>query len=275
MVARESGSATEAGERGGSGQTLDGIDFTLVKAIFSIVMIDLVLSGDNAVVIGMAARRLPPEQQRKALIFGAGGAVGLRILFTAMTALLLGIPLLQAIGGLLLIWIAYKLLRAESKEHQVKEGNTLFEAIRTIVLADVIMSLDNILAVGGAAHGSVGLLMFGLMLSMPIILFGSRLVATLMNRLPWLVSVGSAVLAYTAAEMVLNDPKVSPYFPHEWWFTWPFVAAVVFGTLGLAYYLNRRENRQPTIVEEAAVAAAPPPRTTPRPARLRPADSED
>ena len=254
---------------------MDGIDLTLVKAIFSIVMIDLVLSGDNAVVIGMAARRLPPEQQRKALIFGAGGAVGLRILFTAMTALLLGIPLLQAIGGVVLVWIAYKLLRAESKEHQVKEGNTLFEAIRTIVLADVIMSLDNILAVGGAAHGSVGLLMFGLMLSMPIILFGSRLVATLMNRLPWLVSVGSAVLAYTAAEMILKDPKVSPFFPHEWWFTWPFVTAVVFGTLGLAYYLNRRENSQPTIVEEAAVAAAPAPRTTGSPPRLRPADSED
>ena len=250
-----------------------GYDLTLVKAVLSIVMIDLVLSGDNAVVIGMAARRLPPEQQRRAMVFGAGGAVVLRILFTAMTALLLGIPLLQAVGGLVLIWIAYKLLRDEAKEHTVREGDTLFEAVRTIVLADVIMSLDNILAVGGAAHGSIWLLIFGLMLSMPIILFGSRLVATLMNRLPWLVTVGSAVLAYTAAEMILKDPKVSPLFPHEWWFTWPFVAAVVFGTLGPAYYRNRREDRQPPIAEEAAAAAAP--RTTKPPARLRPADGED
>jgi YjbE family integral membrane protein len=232
-----------------------GYDLTLVKAVLSIVMIDLVLSGDNAVVIGMAARRLPPGQQRQAMVLGAGGAVGLRVLFTAMAALLLDIPLLQAIGGLVLIWIAYKLLRDEAKEHTVREGNTLFEAVRTIVLADVIMSLDNILAVGGAAHGSLWLLIFGLMLSMPIILFGSRLVAALMNRLPWLVTVGSAVLAYTAAEMILKDPKISRLFPHEHWFTWPFVAVVTLGTIGLAFYRNRRDDPRLSPADEAGVAS--------------------
>src|SRR4029079_4341779 len=155
-------------------------------------VIDLVLSGDNAVVIGMASRRLPSEQRRRAIMLGAVGAILLRVTFTAMVALLLGIPLLQAIGGAVLIWIAFKLLREEHNEQSVREGSNLFEAVRTIIIADVIMSLDNILAVGGAAHGNLALLLFGLALSMPIIMFGSNLVALLMNRLPWLVYLGSA-----------------------------------------------------------------------------------
>lgn len=215
-------------------------DLALIKAVLSIVLIDLVLSGDNAVVIGMAARRLPARQQRQAMVYGALGAVGLRVFFTALAAVLLSIPLVQAVGGVVLLWIAYKLIRDESTEHTVNEGHTMGEAVRTIVLADVIMSLDNILAVGGAAHGDFKLLLFGLALSMPIILFGSRIVALLMNRLPWLVYVGSAVLAYTAAEMVLRDRVVSPFLPHVAWFHWAFVAACVIGSVGLAVLVNRR-----------------------------------
>ena len=222
------------------------MDIDLIRAILSIVIIDLVLSGDNAVVIGMASRRLPAEQRRRAILFGAIGAIGLRITFTAMIALLLGIPLLQAIGGAVLIWIAFKLLRDSHAEHNVREGVNLFDAIRTIIVADVIMSLDNILAVGGAAHGNLALLLFGLALSMPIIMFGSNLVATLMNRIPWLVYLGSGVLAYTAGEMIFQDPIVGRFLPHTRVFEWIVIIAIVVVTLGGAYWLNRRQRAADT-----------------------------
>jgi YjbE family integral membrane protein len=231
------------------------LDFDLLRAVFSIVVIDLVLSGDNAVVIGMAAHALPPRQQRQAIIWGAAGAIGLRILFTAMAAVLLGIPLLQAVGGAVLIWIALKLLRDEEQHRNVKEGATLFEAIRTIVLADVVMSLDNILAVGGAAHGNLWLLLFGLALSMPIILFGSGLVATLMNRLPWLVYLGAAVLVYTGVEMILKDSIIRPLYPHETWFEVGVALVIVVATIGLAHWLNTRRRGAPEAANEPPVQA--------------------
>ena len=194
------------------------MDLGTLAAALSIVVIDLTLSGDNAVVIGMAAHRLPPRQRRLAVVFGASGAIGLRVLFTALAALLLGVPLLQAAGGLVLAWIAYKLLRQEQEETGAshKHGESLMEAVRIIILADVVMSLDNILAVGGAAHGSIPLLLFGLALSMPIVMFGSSLLASLMNRLHWLVYLGAAVLAWTSGQMVLDDRLVGPYFPDHW-----------------------------------------------------------
>jgi YjbE family integral membrane protein len=181
-----------------------------LTAIFSIIVIDLVLSGDNAVVIGMAARNLSDENRRKAIIFGGAGAIGLRILFTALATLLLGIPGLQLAGGVLLFYIAFKLMRphAEGPEN-IKEAGSLREAIQTIVLADVVMSLDNILAVGGAAKGHIGLLMFGLLLSIPIILFGSALVARLLTRFPAFLYLGVYVLVHAAVSMIVHDPKVS------------------------------------------------------------------
>lgn len=217
------------------------LNLVLIRAIFSIVIIDLVLSGDNAVVIGMASRRLPADQRRRAILFGAIGAIGLRVIFTAMVTLLLDIPLLQAVGGVVLIWIAFKLLRDSQNEHNVREGVNLFDAIRTIIVADVIMSLDNILAVAGTAHGDLRLLLFGLALSMPIIMFGSNLVALLMNRIPWLVYLGSAILAYTAGEMIFQDDIVGRILPHSRVFEWAVIIAIVVGTLGGAYWLNRRQ----------------------------------
>ncbi len=234
------------------------MDLDLIRAVFSIVIIDLVLSGDNAVVIGMASRRLPADQRRRAILFGAIGAIGLRVVFTAMVALLLGIPLLQAIGGAVLIWIAFKLLRDSHDEHNVREGVNLFDAIRTIIVADVIMSLDNILAVGGAAHGNLLLLLFGLALSMPIIMFGSNLVALLMNRIPWLVYLGSAVLAYTAGEMIFQDRIVGQIFPHSRLFEWLIIIVIVVNTLGIAYWLNRRQLKAKAAAAAAALSAASP-----------------
>jgi YjbE family integral membrane protein len=184
-----------------------------LTAILSIIVIDLVLSGDNAVVIGMAARSLSQENRRRAIIIGGAGAIGLRIIFTALATLLLGIPGLQAIGGVLLFWIAFKLLRPQGSEHQnIKEAGSLGEAIRTIVLADVVMSLDNILAVGGAAQGHLNLLIFGLLLSIPIILFGSELVARLLARFPAFIYVGAFVLVHAAVAMILHDPTLADRF---------------------------------------------------------------
>lgn len=178
----------------------------LLAQVASIVVIDLVLSGDNAVVIGMAANQLPVHQRRRAIILGAAAAIGLRVLFTAMVAVLLNVPLLQLAGGLVLAWIAVKLMRPHEAGPDVPTAAGSMEAIRTIVMADVVMSLDNILAVGGAARGSLWLLLFGLALSMPLITVGSGLVSWAMDRLPWLVYLGAGVLAWTAAAMMVDDP---------------------------------------------------------------------
>lgn len=215
------------------------MDFGLdLDKLIKIIVADLLLSGDNAVVIGMAARRLPLDQRRRAIALGAGGAIGLRIIFTAMVTLLLAIPLLQALGGVLLLWIAFKLLRQDDEEHKIKEGSNLAEAARTIILADVIMSFDNILAVGAAAHGEIGYLLFGLALSMPLILFGSSFISALLNRRPWLAYLGSAVLVYAAVELIIEDPRVSPFLPHTTAFHWGTILATIAVVLGLAYWLN-------------------------------------
>lgn len=184
----------------------------VLSALVSIVVLDLVLSGDNAVVIGMAARRLSERNRRRAIILGGAGAIGLRIVFTAAAALLLGVPYLQAVGGVLLLWIAYKLIRPQEHEANITEAGSLGQAVRTIILADVVMSLDNILAVGGAAHGNLWLLLFGLMLSIPLILLGSELVARLLGRFPVLVYVGAVVLVLTAVGMILHDKLIKDVY---------------------------------------------------------------
>ncbi len=213
--------------------------FDQASAILSIIVIDLVLSGDNAVVIGMAARRLSPENRRRAIIFGGAGAVGLRVLFTAMAALLLGVPYLQALGGLLLLYIAYKLLRPQDHGAHVTEAGSLREAIRTIVLADIVMSLDNILAVGGAAHGDVGLLLFGLVLSIPILLLGSELVARLLGRFPILVYLGAFVLILTAVQMILEDDVVHDRYEAGPFAVWALTAVISLIIVGVGLATQR------------------------------------
>ncbi len=183
-----------------------------IAKIASIVLIDLVLSGDNAVVIGMAARRLPADARKRAILLGGLGAVALRVTFTIMAALLLDIPLLRAIGGVLLLWIAYKLVRPHEESHNVSEADSLSQAVKTIILADFVMSLDNILAVGGASEGHLGLLIFGLLFSIPILMLGSELVARLLGRLPILLYVGVVILIVTATRMILHDDKVKELY---------------------------------------------------------------
>ena len=187
------------------------MDFLLtdLQKLISIIVVDLVLSGDNAVVIGMAARTLPPADRRRAIVWGGVGAVVLRIVFTILAALLLDVPLIQAVGGVLLVWIAFRLVTPEAQADVAHVGmaDTFAAAVRTIVLADVVMSLDNILAVGGASEGHLGLLVFGLALSIPILLFGSNLVAKILHRYPWLLLVGVLVLIHAAITMVAHDQE--------------------------------------------------------------------
>jgi YjbE family integral membrane protein len=193
------------------------VDLDFLSRVFSIIVIDLVLSGDNAVVIGMAARSLSVENRRRAIVWGGVGAVVLRIFFTAIAAVLLGVPYLQAIGGVLLLWIAYRLIRPHDEGANVRAAGNLREAIKTIVMADVVMSLDNILAVGGAAHGSLGLLLFGLALSIPLLLIGSGLVARVLHRFPLLLYVGVFVLVHAAIDMILHDELVEDFYhPNAW-----------------------------------------------------------
>jgi len=180
------------------------------QALLAIILIDLALSGDNALVIGMAARDLPEAQRRKAIIFGGAGAVILRIIAAAVVTLLLAIPYLQLGAALVLLAIAYRLVHAgESDAKHVKPAAGLRAAILTILAADAAMSLDNILGVGAAAHGSLALLAFGLALSIPIVLFGSSVVVRLLDRYPRAIWLGALALIWTAAEMILDEPAIS------------------------------------------------------------------
>ena len=214
-------------------------------AVFNIVIIDLVLSGDNAVVIAMAVKSLPPSVARRAAVIGAAGAVGLRIIFTAAAALMLNVQYLQAIGGVVLFWIAYKLLIEEVEgEETPGEIHNFWEAVRIIILADLVMSLDNILAVGGASHGNPLLLLFGLALSIPLVLFGSQLLTTMLRRWPALAYIGSGILTWTAAEMIVHDKAVKllvdPVLNGVAYYDKIFCAIMTALVLGLGWAAARR-----------------------------------
>ena len=187
-------------------------------AIFNIVSIDIVLAGDNAIVIAMAVRNLPSRQRRMGIIFGAGASVMLRAILTVGTTQLLEIDYLKLIGGVLILWIAFKLLRDnEAQQESEKEGaKSLWHAVWMIIVADITMSLDNVLAVGGAASGHISLIIFGLVLSIPLVVFGSNLVSNLMSRYPIIIFLGAAILGKVATEMMLTDPVVEEYGISQW-----------------------------------------------------------
>jgi len=175
----------------------------------SIVVIDLSLAGDNALVIALAVRSLPAREQWLGRVWGTAAAVGLRLLFIAVVSALLSIPLVRAVGGLLLLWIAIRLVRPGGEaEGHVRHGTSLREAIWIIVVADVTMSLDNVLAVAAAAHGDMLLVSFGIALSLPIVVWGSGFLARLMTRQPWIIWIGGGILGYVAGEMITDDPVV-------------------------------------------------------------------
>jgi len=180
-------------------------------ALFKIAVINVVLSGDNAVVIALACRSLPPRQQRNAFLVGTGGIVVLMTVLTAFAALLMTLPYIQIIGSVLLLWIGVKLLLPEDEDGNVKDSNNFWEAVKTIVIADIVMSLDNVLGMAGAAKGHLGMLFIGLLITMPLILFGSAMLMRLMERFPFVVTVGSGLLGYVAGDMAVADLAVKDY----------------------------------------------------------------
>jgi YjbE family integral membrane protein len=212
-----------------------------------IMVLNLTLSGDNALVIALAVRHLPRRQALEGRIWGTVGAVVLRILFTGVVVILLRLPLLQAVGGAVLVWIAVRLLIQEEAAHQVRHGTTLLEAVTIIMIADIIMSLDNVLAVAAAARGDLLLVVLGVALSIPIVVWGAGLLARLMGRYPWIVDLGAGILGWVAGGMVVDDPVLRRWFgeavmdPLRW--TLPGVLGV--GVIVGGRWWTRRRSRRP------------------------------
>lgn len=175
-------------------------------SLLQIIWIDLLLSGDNAVVIALACRNLPAEQRKMGIWLGAGAAIGLRIIFALMITYLLAVPFLKIVGGVLLFWIAIKLVAMDDGHGEVEAPTSLWSAVKTIAIADAVMSLDNVLAVAAASHGNVWLFIFGLLLSIPLIIYGSSMVLTLLQRFPILIWLGAALLGWIAGDMITEDP---------------------------------------------------------------------
>jgi len=219
-----------------------------------IIWVNIILSGDNAVVIALAARSLPKHQQKQAIFWGAGAAVVLRIVLTIVAVKLLEFPFLKLVGGAALLWIAVKLLVPEDEDDGEVEASTqLWGAIKTILIADLVMSTDNVIAVAAAAKGSVVLLVLGLVISIPLVVFGATMLMVLMERYPIIITLGAAVLGWTAGEMGVTDPAVADWVKaNAHWLDWiaPAVGAVVVVVIGKAL-AKRKEAKGPANIPAA------------------------
>ncbi|WP_028777358.1 TerC family protein [Shimazuella kribbensis] len=215
------------------------------SALLAIIVIDLVLAGDNAIVIGLVARNLPKEQQKKVIVWGTVGAIGIRAIASLLVVWLLKIPGLLLIGGILLVWIAYKLL-AEEKEHNVESGQSFWTAIKTIIIADALMGLDNVLAVAGAAHGDFSLVIIGLLVSVPIVVWGSTLILKWLERYPIIITIGAAVLAFTAAKMMVDEKFLKGFFEDNPLLKWGVIIVVVVGVIMIGTWKKRSKQNQHT-----------------------------
>ena len=212
------------------------------SALAAIVVIDLVLAGDNAIVIALAARNVPKAVQRRAIVWGTVGAVVVRASLTVAVLWLLEVPGLMGAGGVLLIWIAYRLLAGDDggKDQEVAAASGFWSAMRTIVVADTVMGLDNVLAVAGAAHGSALLVVAGLLISIPIVVWGSTLILNWLERFPGLLYVGGGVLAWTAAKMLAEEPLLQELIDSRSGLRASLFVVVIGGVLGLAWLRNRK-----------------------------------
>ncbi len=213
-----------------------------LSALLAIIVIDLVLAGDNAIVIALAARSLPAHLQRRAIIWGAGGAIVVRSLMTVIVVWLLKIPGLLLVGGALLVWIGYRLLMPDERaegEHSGSAATTFWGAMRTIVIADAVMGLDNVLAVAGAAQGSYLLVVLGLLISIPIVIWGSTLILKLVERYPSVVYIGAAVLLLTAVKMMVHEPLVA-----QWLQARPVYAGLAYLLIPLVLWLGFAKNHR-------------------------------
>ncbi|MEQ1533200.1 MAG: TerC family protein [Sideroxydans sp.] len=228
--------------------------------VFKIIMIDLLLSGDNAVVIALACRNLPEAQRRKGIMYGVGGAIGLRVVLTFFAVSLLSLPYLKLIGAALLIWIGIKLILPDEEGHgegNIKADTQLWGAIKTIIIADFVMSLDNVLGVAAAAKGNVGLLVFGLLISIPLIAWSSQLVLKLIDRFPFIIMAGGALLGYVAGEMLVTETVLQPLVETRHWLHWlvPAVCAVLVLAAGKWLALRKAHSEKAIDLVDVSVSA--------------------
>ncbi|MBI2769268.1 MAG: TerC family protein [Burkholderiales bacterium] len=220
-------------------ELVQSVDFWI--GLLKIIWINIILSGDNAVVIALAARSLPPHQQQKAVLFGSGAAVVLRIALTVVAATLLALPYLQIVGGLLLLWIGVQLLGDDDEgEGEAKEHGSLMAAVRTILIADLVMSLDNVIAVAAAAKGSMLLLILGLAISIPLVIFGSTLMIKLMERFPIIVMLGAALIGWVGGETIVSDVALKDYSAANPWLHYVGAAIGAAIVVGLGKLIQAR-----------------------------------
>lgn len=220
-------------------ELLQSVDFWI--GLLKIVWINIILSGDNAVVIALAARSLPAAQQKKAIMFGSGAAVMLRIALTVVAAKLLELSFLQIVGGMLLLWIGVQLLSEnEEGDGHSKEHGSLMAAVRTILIADLVMSLDNVIAVAAAAKGNTTLLMLGLAISIPLVIFGSTLMIKLMERFPIIVMFGAALIGWVGGETIVSDVSLKDVLAASPWLHYAAAAAGAAFVIGLGRTLQNR-----------------------------------
>ena len=226
---------------------------TFLMALLTIIVIDLVLAGDNALVIGLAARNVPAELQKRVIIWGTAGAIAIRIVFTLGIVWLLKIPGLMLAGGLLLLPVAYKLMNPSTDHGDAHSGakNSFWGALKTIIVADALMGVDNVLGVAGAAQGSFLLVVLGLLISVPIMVWGSTLVLKWVDRYPSIITIGCGVLIWTATQMILDEKMLAPYLPAHTWFDELSGAILTVAILGAFMWRQRQKAAALTLTAKA------------------------
>lgn len=223
---------------------LAGVDWT---AVMQIILIDILLGGDNAVIIALACRNLPARQRKKGIFWGVVGAITLRVILISFAVFLLDLPFLKLVGGLLLVWIGVKLIAPSDEDDHanLQASDKLWAAIKTIIVADFVMSLDNVIAIAGAAEQAdpahrTGLIVFGLLVSVPLIVYGSQIILKLLDRFPVIVVAGGALLGWIAGALMVTDPVAVPYVPSEGWVKWAAGAAGALFVVALSKWLTYR-----------------------------------
>ncbi|WP_066173854.1 TerC family protein [Bacillus marinisedimentorum] len=229
---------------------MDTVEF--LTALASIIAIDLILAGDNALLIGLAARNLPKHQQKKVIMFGAIGAVVIRSIATLLVVWLLKIPGLLIAGALFLLFIAYKLLTEQQDDKEVNAKTTLWGAIKTIIIADAAMGIDNVIAVAGAAHGSFLLVVIGLLISIPVVIWGSTLILKLLTRFPSIIYIGAGVLVLTAGKMLFEDPFLHGQLHLPLLAKWGIITLLISAVLLAGYAKNTRSEAYAAAAKEGA-----------------------
>nr|WP_239587856.1 TerC family protein [Gracilibacillus alcaliphilus] len=212
-------------------------------SLLHVIAIDIVLSGDNALIIAMATKNLPKQHQNKAILIGVAGAIILRILFASGVVFLLTYPFIYLIGGLLLIWIGYKLTKKEEETQTITSSSSVIGAVSTIILADVVMSLDNVVAIAGASKGHIGLLTFGVLVSIPLMIFGAKFIMLLLRRFPLLIYIGAAILVYTGVDMMMHEPFVHDLLQLQTGFITILLSLILtIGVVASGYATNKEIN---------------------------------